>query len=133
MCLSPFEGLGGSLLRLLAGVTRTADTIVVSGTIGQRSGPVDVWVAVHDPVAYFAAAARAHEEVLAGGGTATLVAPRAAAAPMTQIDSTAAAATAATTKTALISALAGAPAEASRGESSTAKPARGGRKEPNRA
>jgi D-alanyl-D-alanine carboxypeptidase/D-alanyl-D-alanine-endopeptidase (penicillin-binding protein 4) len=45
--------------RLLVGRQSGSDTIVVSGTIGQRSGPVDVWVAVHDPVAYFAAAARA--------------------------------------------------------------------------
>jgi len=35
-----------------------ADVIVVSGTIGRRGGLTDVWVAVHDPTAYFAAALR---------------------------------------------------------------------------
>jgi len=42
-------------------VTRDAssDVLVVSGWIGAGSGPVDVWVAVHDPTAYFAAAVRA--------------------------------------------------------------------------
>ncbi len=42
-------------------VTREAesDTIVVSGSIGASSGPLDVWIAVYDPAAYFAAALRA--------------------------------------------------------------------------
>jgi serine-type D-Ala-D-Ala carboxypeptidase/endopeptidase (penicillin-binding protein 4) len=42
-------------------VTRAAgeDTIVVSGSVGVRARPLEVWVAVHDPVAYFAAALRA--------------------------------------------------------------------------
>ncbi len=35
------------------------DVLVVSGRIGRRSGPLEVWVAVHDPTAYFAAALRA--------------------------------------------------------------------------
>ncbi|GMU65637.1 MAG: peptidase M15 [Acidobacteriota bacterium] len=35
-----------------------ADVLVVGGTIARGSGPVDVWVAVHDPVGYFAAAVR---------------------------------------------------------------------------
>lgn len=41
-------------------VTREAesDTLVVSGWIGRGTGQVDVWVAVHDPAAYFAAALR---------------------------------------------------------------------------
>jgi len=49
------EGRGGTLY-----VTREdgSDTIVVSGTIGRSSGHLDVWVAVHDPEAYFAAALR---------------------------------------------------------------------------
>ena len=57
--------------RLLVGRQSASDTIVVSGSIGQRSGPVDVWVAVHDPVAYFAAAARAllaEEGITVGAG-----------------------------------------------------------------
>ncbi|MCB1008866.1 MAG: D-alanyl-D-alanine carboxypeptidase/D-alanyl-D-alanine-endopeptidase [Acidobacteria bacterium] len=36
-----------------------SDTLVVSGTIGRSSGHLDVWVAVHDPEAYFAASLRA--------------------------------------------------------------------------
>ena len=42
-------------------VTREAasDTLIVSGSIGERAGPVDVWVAVYDPPSYFAAALRA--------------------------------------------------------------------------
>ena len=46
---------GGSLF-----VTRDDDddVLVVSGMISRRSGPIDVWVAVHDPEAYFAAALR---------------------------------------------------------------------------
>ncbi|HLF57383.1 MAG TPA: D-alanyl-D-alanine carboxypeptidase/D-alanyl-D-alanine-endopeptidase [Thermoanaerobaculia bacterium] len=57
--------------RLVVGRQAAGDTIVVSGTIGERSGPVDVWVAVHDPVAYFAAAMRAmlaEEGVALGAG-----------------------------------------------------------------
>lgn len=50
------EGKGGRLV-----VTREAasDTLVVSGYVGARSAPVDVWVAVYDPPSYFAAALRA--------------------------------------------------------------------------
>jgi D-alanyl-D-alanine carboxypeptidase/D-alanyl-D-alanine-endopeptidase (penicillin-binding protein 4) len=46
---------GGSLF-----VTREDDddVLVVSGVISRRSGPIDVWVAVHDPEAYFGAALR---------------------------------------------------------------------------
>jgi len=42
-------------------VTRDAgsDALIVSGWIGEGSRPFDVWVAVHDPPAYFAAAVRA--------------------------------------------------------------------------
>ncbi len=49
------EGRGGTLY-----VTRedSSDTIVVSGTTGRDAGRLDVWVAVHDPEAYFAAALR---------------------------------------------------------------------------
>jgi len=36
-----------------------ADVFVVSGSIARRSGALDVWVAVHDPAAYFAGALRA--------------------------------------------------------------------------
>jgi D-alanyl-D-alanine carboxypeptidase/D-alanyl-D-alanine-endopeptidase (penicillin-binding protein 4) len=41
-------------------VTREAgsDTLIVSGSIGRGTGQLDVWVAVHDPEAYFAAAVR---------------------------------------------------------------------------
>jgi D-alanyl-D-alanine carboxypeptidase/D-alanyl-D-alanine-endopeptidase (penicillin-binding protein 4) len=35
-----------------------SDVVVVSGWVGQSSSGVDVWVAVHDPVAYFAAGVR---------------------------------------------------------------------------
>lgn len=47
---------GGNLF-----VTRRegTDVLVVGGRIGRRSGPLEVWVAVHDPTAYFAAAVRA--------------------------------------------------------------------------
>jgi D-alanyl-D-alanine carboxypeptidase/D-alanyl-D-alanine-endopeptidase (penicillin-binding protein 4) len=50
------EGRGGRLI-----VTREAssDTLVVSGWVGERAGPTDVWVAVYDPPSYFAAALRA--------------------------------------------------------------------------
>jgi len=50
------EGRGGTLY-----VTRedASDTIVVSGSIGRSSGHLDVWVAVYDPEAYFAASLRA--------------------------------------------------------------------------
>lgn len=49
------EGRGGTLY-----VTRddSSDTIVVSGTTGRSAGRLDVWVAVYDPEAYFAAALR---------------------------------------------------------------------------
>jgi len=49
------EGRG----RLTVGRLKDSDTLVVTGSINARSGPVDVWVAVHDPEAYFAAAVRA--------------------------------------------------------------------------
>jgi len=50
------DGRSGRLV-----VTRdaTSDTLVVSGWIGESTGQVDVWVAVHEPPAYFAAALRA--------------------------------------------------------------------------
>lgn len=49
-------GRGGRLV-----VTREAeaDVLVVSGTISRQTPLSDVWVAVHDPAAYFAAAVRA--------------------------------------------------------------------------
>ncbi len=55
-------------------VTREAesDTLVVSGWIGRGTGQVDVWVAVHDPAAYFAAALRgalAEEGIAIAGAT----------------------------------------------------------------
>jgi D-alanyl-D-alanine carboxypeptidase/D-alanyl-D-alanine-endopeptidase (penicillin-binding protein 4) len=55
-------------------VTREADrdTLVVSGFIGRGTGQVDVWVAVHDPAAYFAAALRgalAEEGIAVEGAT----------------------------------------------------------------
>lgn len=49
-----------------------SDTLVVSGSIGGGTGQVDVWVAVHDPAAYFAAAFRgalAEEGISIAGGT----------------------------------------------------------------
>ncbi len=45
--------------RLLVGRLGDSDTIVVSGTIGLRTGPGEEWVAVHDPTAYFGAALKA--------------------------------------------------------------------------
>jgi serine-type D-Ala-D-Ala carboxypeptidase/endopeptidase (penicillin-binding protein 4) len=45
--------------RLVVTREATADTLVVSGWIGSGARPVDVWVAVYDPPAYFAAALRA--------------------------------------------------------------------------
>jgi len=50
------EGRRGRLV-----VTReaTSDTLVVSGWVGEGAGATDVWVAVYDPPAYFAAALRA--------------------------------------------------------------------------
>jgi D-alanyl-D-alanine carboxypeptidase/D-alanyl-D-alanine-endopeptidase (penicillin-binding protein 4) len=45
--------------RLTIGRNLDDDTLLVSGTISLRSGPIDEWVAVHDPAAYFAAAVRA--------------------------------------------------------------------------
>lgn len=61
--------------RLLIGRLADSDTIVVSGAIGQRSGPVDEWVAVRDPASYFGAALRAAfaEEGIAIGGATRLV------------------------------------------------------------
>jgi D-alanyl-D-alanine carboxypeptidase/D-alanyl-D-alanine-endopeptidase (penicillin-binding protein 4) len=50
---------GGGAGRLYVTREDDSDTIVISGSIPQRSGPVDVWVAVYDPTAYFAAALRA--------------------------------------------------------------------------
>jgi len=66
---------GGKLL-----VSRLADsdTLVVSGSIGVRSGPLEIWVAVHDPEAYFAAAVRAafaEEGVVLTGGERFVHAP----------------------------------------------------------
>lgn len=49
----------GSSGRLIVGREAESDTLIVSGTVGERAGPTDVWVAVHDPAAYFAAALRA--------------------------------------------------------------------------
>jgi D-alanyl-D-alanine carboxypeptidase/D-alanyl-D-alanine-endopeptidase (penicillin-binding protein 4) len=45
--------------RLLVGRLGDSDTLVVSGTVGARSGPAEVWVAVKDPAAYFGAALKA--------------------------------------------------------------------------
>lgn len=45
--------------RLVVTREATSDTLIVSGSIGERAGPVDVWVAVYDPPSYFAAALRA--------------------------------------------------------------------------
>jgi D-alanyl-D-alanine carboxypeptidase/D-alanyl-D-alanine-endopeptidase (penicillin-binding protein 4) len=60
-------GRGGRLV-----VTRRAesDRLVVGGTLGVEAGQVDVWVAVHDPAAYFAAAVRGAlgEEAIAVAG-----------------------------------------------------------------
>jgi D-alanyl-D-alanine carboxypeptidase/D-alanyl-D-alanine-endopeptidase (penicillin-binding protein 4) len=56
--------------RLLIGRMAESDTLVVSGAIAQRSGPVDEWVAVSDPTGYFAAAVRsafAEEGIEIGG------------------------------------------------------------------
>ena len=50
---------GGGAGRLFVTREDGGDVIVVSGSIPQRSGPIDVWVAVYDPTAYFAAAVRA--------------------------------------------------------------------------
>lgn len=57
--------------RLFVGRLGDSDTIVVSGTIGIRTGPGEEWVAVHDPTAYFGAslrAALAEEGVTIDGG-----------------------------------------------------------------
>lgn len=58
-------------------VTREAesDTLVVSGWIGRGTGQVDVWVAVLDPQAYFAAALRGAlaEEGISVAGTSRFV------------------------------------------------------------
>jgi len=50
---------GSRKARLLVGREGATDTLLVSGSARYRGGPLEVWVAVHDPVAYFAAAARA--------------------------------------------------------------------------
>jgi len=57
--------------RLLVGRLGDRDTIIVSGTIGLRTGPGEEWVAVHDPIAYFGAALKAAlaEEGVAVEGT----------------------------------------------------------------
>jgi D-alanyl-D-alanine carboxypeptidase/D-alanyl-D-alanine-endopeptidase (penicillin-binding protein 4) len=62
-------------------VTRedASDTIVVSGTIGRSSGRIDVWVAVHDPVAYFSAALRgalAEQGITVAGATRPVHGPQ---------------------------------------------------------
>ncbi len=44
--------------RLIVSREATSDRLIVGGTIGVDAGQVDVWVAVHDPEAYFAAAVR---------------------------------------------------------------------------
>lgn len=49
---------GGRGSRLYVTREDGADVLVVSGTVSRGSGPLDVWVAVHDPTAYFAAALR---------------------------------------------------------------------------
>jgi D-alanyl-D-alanine carboxypeptidase/D-alanyl-D-alanine-endopeptidase (penicillin-binding protein 4) len=61
--------------RLIVGREAGSDVIVVSGTIARGSGPVDVWVAVHDPTAYFGAAVRGAfaEEGVEIAGAARLV------------------------------------------------------------
>jgi D-alanyl-D-alanine carboxypeptidase/D-alanyl-D-alanine-endopeptidase (penicillin-binding protein 4) len=64
--------------RLVIGRLADSDTLVVSGTISARSGPVDEWVAVRDPASYFAAALRAafaEEGVTIGGATRFLHGP----------------------------------------------------------
>jgi D-alanyl-D-alanine carboxypeptidase/D-alanyl-D-alanine-endopeptidase (penicillin-binding protein 4) len=43
---------------LIVGREAASDQLVIGGTIGVSSGQVDVWVTVHDPQAYFAAAVR---------------------------------------------------------------------------
>ncbi|MDQ1347987.1 MAG: D-alanyl-D-alanine carboxypeptidase/D-alanyl-D-alanine-endopeptidase [Acidobacteriota bacterium] len=56
--------------RLLVGRLGDSDTIVVSGTIGLRTGPGEEWVAVQNPTAYFGAslkAALAEEGVVVDG------------------------------------------------------------------
>lgn len=45
--------------RLLIGRLADSDTLIVSGTIARGTGPLDEWVAVRDPAAYFGAALRA--------------------------------------------------------------------------
>lgn len=45
--------------RLLVGRLGDSDTIVVSGTIGLRTGPGEEWVAVQNPTAYFGASLEA--------------------------------------------------------------------------
>jgi D-alanyl-D-alanine carboxypeptidase/D-alanyl-D-alanine-endopeptidase (penicillin-binding protein 4) len=57
--------------RLLVGRLGDSDTLVVSGTIGLRTGPGEEWVAVQNPTAYFGAslkAALAEEGVEVAGG-----------------------------------------------------------------
>jgi D-alanyl-D-alanine carboxypeptidase/D-alanyl-D-alanine-endopeptidase (penicillin-binding protein 4) len=57
--------------RLIIARRDGTDTIVVSGSVRLRSGPTEIWVAVHDPVAYFAAAVRAvlaQEGIVLRGG-----------------------------------------------------------------
>lgn len=57
--------------RLYVGRLGDSDTIVVSGTIGLRTGPGESWVAVQNPTSYFGAslkAALAEEGVLVDGG-----------------------------------------------------------------
>ena len=50
---------GGRSSRLFVTREDDADVIVVSGTVTRSSAPLEVWVAVHDPQAYFGAALRA--------------------------------------------------------------------------
>lgn len=66
---------GGGPGRLFVTRDDGSDVLVVSGSIPQRSGPIDVWVAVYDPAAYFAAALRAafaEEGVAIAGITQTV-------------------------------------------------------------
>jgi D-alanyl-D-alanine carboxypeptidase/D-alanyl-D-alanine-endopeptidase (penicillin-binding protein 4) len=48
----------GRTSQLAVGRDAVSDIVVVSGSVGQSAAGVDVWVAVHDPVAYFAAGVR---------------------------------------------------------------------------
>ena len=50
--------IGGHGGKLIVSREAASDALIVTGTIGERSAPLEVWVAVRDPVSYFAAAVR---------------------------------------------------------------------------